>query len=82
MITAEVFRNNGISPEDEKTPLDIMGDMALSTKEIAIKLSDTLPEGENITYSCAKQKMIRLERKGFVSRRKIKGLIHWLVLQK
>ncbi len=73
----------GIPNGDEKTPIDILGKNALSTKEIADKLNECLPEGyKKITYSCAKQKMIRLERKEEVERRKVDGIIHWIKIER
>lgn len=79
MITADKAKSIGIKPEDEKSPLDILGNNAMTTQEIADKLSSYFPEGyPKMTYSCAKQKMIRLEKKGLVTRTKVKGLIHWI----
>lgn len=78
MITASKAKEIGIKPEDEKSPLDILGNNAMTTQEIADKLSSYFPPGQpKMTYSCAKQKMIRLEKKDEVSRIKVKGLIHW-----
>lgn len=79
MITKEDFKKLGIRPEDEVTPLDILEltQMAMSTLEVAEALTRHLPEGE-ITYACAKQKLVRLEKKGLVQRSKFKGLNYWL----
>ena len=54
---------------------------ALTTREIAAALTKRLPDG-TITYSCAKQKMKRLEAKGLVQRSVVRGLIHWLKVLK
>lgn len=82
MITADQAKQIGIKPEDEKSPLEILGDNAMTTREIADKLSSYFPKDyPKMTYSCAKQKMIRLEMKGHVDRRKVKGLIHWMLIQ-
>ena len=82
MITANEANKIGILPDDEKTPLDILGLNAMTTQEIADKLTGYLPKGNDpISYSCAKQKMIRLERKSLVNRIRVKGLIHWLITQ-
>ena len=82
MITAIEAKKIGVLPDDEKTPLDILGVNALTTQEIANKLTSYLPKGSDpISYSCAKQKMIRLEKKEEVSRIRVKGLIHWLRTQ-
>jgi hypothetical protein len=82
MITVEKAQEVGIKPEDEKSPLDVLGNNAMTTKEIAAELNKLLPsEYKKISYSCAKQKMVRLESKGYVSRIKISGLIHWLITQ-
>jgi len=78
MITVEESKTIGIKPEDEKSPLDILENNAMTTQEIADMLSSYFPKGyPKMTYSCAKQKMIRLEKKGLIDRVKVKGLIHW-----
>ena len=82
MITAETYHKKGIKPCEEKSPLDILGKGALTTKEIADKLNECLPEGyKKITYQCAKQKLLRLEKKGEVTRAKVDGLIHWIKVE-
>lgn len=82
MINADEFRRKGIKPEDEKSPLDIIVDSALTTQEIADQLTSFLPPGsKKISYSCAKQKMVRLENKGLVERRKVDGIIRWLKIE-
>lgn len=81
MISLERAQEIGLKPEDEKTPLDVLGTNAMTTKEVAAELNKLLPpEYKKISYSCAKQKMVRLEKKGYVSRIKISGLIHWLII--
>jgi hypothetical protein len=79
MISKEEFERLGIKAEDEVGPLDILEktNMAMNTHEMAQALTKTLPEGE-ITYACAKQKLVRLEKKGLVKRSKVKGLNYWL----
>ena len=82
MITAEKANEIGINPDDEKSPLDILGVNAMSTQEIADKLSSYFPKGyTKMTYSCAKQKMIRLEKKDYVYRIRVEGLLHWAIIQ-
>jgi len=79
MISKETFEKKGVSQEEEKTPIDILGAYALTTREVAEKLTASLPEGyKKITYSCAKQKLIRLEAKDLVKRKKVDGIIHWI----
>lgn len=82
-ITAETFKRKGIKKEDEKTVVEILGKSAYTTQEIADKLNETLPEGyKKITYQCAKQKLLRLEKKSEVARAKVDGLIHWIKVEK
>ncbi len=79
MITREKFDKLGLNSNDEKDPIDILGASAMTTREIMIGLNQSLPEGyKQITFSCAKQKMRRLEQKGRVSRKKIDALIYWI----
>lgn len=79
MITAEKARKSGINPDDELTPLDVLGNNAMTSQEVADAMNSKATEGSiSISYSCAKQKLVRLEAKGLVERRKFKGLIHWL----
>lgn len=80
MITAEVAKEAGLSPENEKSPLDIIGNNAMTSRDIADKISSYYPEGyPKMTYSCARQKLIRLEKKGEITRTKFEGLIHWYI---
>jgi len=82
MITKETFDKKGISKGDEKTPLDILGKQAFTTREIADRLNETLPESyKKITFSCAKQKLVRLEKKGRVTRKKVDGIYHWMKVE-
>lgn len=79
MITADKARKDGIDPDEELTPLDVLGDNAMTSQEVADALNAKATEGSiNISYSCAKQRLVRLEAKGLVERKKFKGLIHWL----
>lgn len=79
MITVEEFKKKGLKPEDEVSPLDILEGygMALTTQEMSEALTATLPDGK-VTYACAKQKLVRLQKKGLVTRSKFKGLNYWL----
>ena len=78
MITEEDFKKKGIKLGEETTPLDLLENFILNTNEVAEKLSDALPKGSKpISVSCAKQKLVRLEKGGFVERRKIDGLTYW-----
>lgn len=82
MISEDEFKRKGIKPEEEKSPLDILNKNAMTTQQIADKLTELLPSGnKNISYSCAKQKMVRLEAKGLVERRKIDGIIYWAKIE-
>jgi len=79
MISREKFNKIGL--DEDKSPIDILGDNAMSTREIMTSINDSLPEGyKKITFSCAKQKMRRLEKKGLVSRKKVDALIYWIVV--
>ena len=79
MISREKFDKLGLNSNDEKTPIDILGPNAMTTREIMTALNASLPEGyKQVTFSCAKQKMRRLEKKGIVSRKKIDALIYWI----
>ena len=79
MITAEKARKFGINPDEEVTPLDVLGQNAMTSQEVADALNARSTEASTkVSYSCAKQKLVRLEAKGLVERRKFKGLIHWL----
>ncbi len=79
MISREKFDQIGIDSSSEQTPIDILGSNAMSTREIMIALNNSLPDGyKKITFSCAKQKMRRLEQKGKVSRKKVDALIYWI----
>jgi len=79
MISREKFNKLGLNSNDEKDPIDVLGQNAMTTREIMTALNQSLPEGyKQITFSCAKQKMRRLEKKGRVSRKKVDALIYWI----
>jgi len=77
-MNLQEFEKLGISRDDEIDVVDLLNGEALTTKQIADKLTLNLPPGsEKISVSNARQKLVRAESKDRILRKKINGIWHW-----